>query len=235
MNKGLIDASGAWYRVQAKRGNVAEVFIYDQIGKNWFGEGIGAEDFVRDLKALKLDVGDTLVARINSPGGNVFDGIAIHNYLRTLKAKVHVVVDGVAASIASVIAMAGDRIEMPKNAMMMIHNPMMLAIGNADAMRKAAEDLDQIREAMSASYLRRVKPTKDELYALLDAETWLTADEAVAKGFADEVAEPVRAAALAQFDFAKYGFRVPQALAAAKEARSKDIASRREQIRLLKT
>jgi ATP-dependent Clp protease protease subunit len=131
--------------------------------------------------------------------------------------------------------MAGDRIEMPKNAMMMIHNPIMLAIGNAADMRKAAEDLDQIRESMATSYLRRVKSSKAELYAMLDAETWLTADDAVAKGFADEVAEPVRAAALAQFDFSKFGFRVPPQIAAAKEDHAKDMQRRREQLRLLKT
>lgn len=226
MDKELLGAPKVWYRVQAKKGSVAEVFIYDQIGRNFFGEGVAAEDFIKELKALDLKTGDTLNVRINSPGGSVFEGIAIHNYLRTLKAKVVVTVDGVAASIASAIAMAGDSIEMPQNAMMMIHNPMMLSIGNAETMRKAAQDLDQIRDAMAASYLRRIKAGREELYAMLDAETWLTANEAVAKGFADTVIDPVRAAA--QFDLSKYGYKVPAALA-------RRTGAQRARLTLLKT
>lgn len=226
-----------WYRVQAKKGKNAEAFIYDEIGLGYYGGGIAAADFIKDLKALNLETGDTLTTRINSPGGNVFEGVAIHNYLRTLKAKVVVVIDGVAASIASVIAMAGDRIEMPENSMMMIHNPMMLAIGNAAQMRKVAEDLDNIRDSMASSYLRKAgdKLDRKKLYAMLDDETWLTASDAVKYGLADEVAEPVRAAALAQFDLEKYGFKVPQSIAAAKEDRANDMQRRREKLRLLKT
>jgi ATP-dependent Clp endopeptidase proteolytic subunit ClpP len=226
-----------WYRIAAKKGEVTEVFIYDEIGRGFFGGGIAAEDFVKDLKALKLEAGDELKVRINSPGGNVFEGMAIHNYLRTLKSRVTVVVDGVAASIASLIAMAGDRIEMPENAMMFVHNPMMIAIGNAADMRKSAEDLDSIRDSMASSYLRKAgdKLDRKELYAMLDEETWLSASDAVAKGLADVVAEPVRAAALAQFDLAKYGFKVPAAIAAAKQDHEEDRRRRREQLQLLKT
>lgn len=233
MRKDMIGAAASWYRVQAKKGKLAEVFIYDEIGRNFFGEGIAAEQFIKDLKALDLQADDELNVRVNSPGGNVFEGIAIHNYLRTLKSQVTVIVDGIAASIASVIAMAGDRIEMPQNAMMFIHNPWMFAIGDAQAMRKAAADLDQIREGMASSYLRRIdkKVDRAELYAMLDAETWLNADEAVAKGFADVVSEPVRAAALGKFDLAKYGFKVPQQIAAARQSR----VQQREKLRLLNT
>jgi ATP-dependent Clp protease protease subunit len=224
-----------WFRVQAKKGTVAEVFIYDEIGRGFFGGGIAAEDFVKELKALKLEAGDELVVHINSPGGNVFEGITIHNYLRSVKAKVTVRIDGVAASIASAVAMAGDRVEMPQNAMMFIHNPHMFVIGDARALRKAAEDLDQIRESMASSYLRRLgdKMAREELYALLDAETWLTAEEAVAKGFADVVDEPVRAAALAQFDLARYGYKVPQSIARAKSDMQEEKRRRREQLQLL--
>jgi ATP-dependent Clp protease protease subunit len=233
MRKEMIGAAASWYRVQAKKGKVAEVFIYDEIGRNWFGEGIAAEQFIKDLKALELQPGDELNVRINSPGGNVFEGVAIHNYLRTLKSQVTVIVDGIAASIASVVAMAGDRIEMPQNAMMFIHNPWMFAVGDAQAMRKAADDLDQIRESMASSYLRRIDKKVDRaaLYAMLDAETWLNADEAVAKGFADEVSEPVRAAALGQFDLAKYGFKVPQQITDALKAHKADIEKRRATMR----
>jgi ATP-dependent Clp protease, protease subunit len=235
--KAMVAGDREWFRVQAKKGNAAEVFIFDQIGRGFFGGGVAPEEFIKQVKALKLEAGDELTVHINSPGGNVFDGNAIHNYLRTLKARTVVRIDGVAASIASVIAMAGDRIEMPANAMMFIHNPETGMWGNAAALRKLATDLDNIRESMSSAYLRRIVDRIDraQLYALLDAETWLSADEAVAKGFADVVDEPVRAAALAQFDLAKYGYKVPQAIVAAKKAHQEDIRRRREALKLLQT
>lgn len=226
-----------WFRVSAKKGNAAEVFIYDEIGAGFFGGGIAAAELIQQLKSLKLVKGDTLIVRINSPGGNVFEGTAIHNYLRTMESQVVVRVDGVAASIASVIAMAGDRIEMPENAMMFIHNPMMLSIGNAAVMRKAAEDLDNVRDSMASSYLRRAgdKLTKETLYALLDAETWLSAQQSVDHGLADVVDEPVRAAALAQFDLSKYGLPVPKAILSAKKALVEDRTKQRARLQLFKT
>lgn len=226
-----------WYRVQAKKGTTADVYIFDEIGRGFFGGGIAAEDFIRDVNALKLASGDELVVHINSPGGSVFDGVAIHNYLRSSKAGVTVRVEGVAASIASVIAMAGDRVEMPENAMMFIHNPMTIVVGNASDMRRAADELDQIRDSMASSYLRRTgdKLDRDALYAKLDAETWLSAQDCVDVGFADAVDEPVRAAALAAFDLARYGFPVPQAIASAKEARKEERRALRDGFQVLKS
>lgn len=207
--------SRQWFRVNAKQGKAAEVLIYDEIGAGYFGGGVAAADFIKELQGLKLESGDELNVRINSPGGNMFEGFAIHNYLRTSKAKVVVSIDGVAASAASMIAMAGDRIEMPENAMLFIHNPWMMVAGNAATMRKAAGELDQMADSASTTYLRKAgdKLTDAKLREMLDAETWLSAKESVAFGLADEVVEPVRAQALAQFDFSKYGYKVPQALA----------------------
>jgi len=226
-----------WFRVQAKKDNTAEVFIYDEIGVGFFGGGVSPEALIQEVKALNLTSTDELKVRINSPGGNYFDGNTIHNYLRTVKAKVVVRVDGVAASAASVIAMAGDRVEMPENAMLFIHNPWMFAAGDAKTMRKAAEDLDQMRDGAVGTYMRKAgdKLSRAELVKMLDAETWLNAEDSVKHGLADVVDEPVRAAALLQFDFSKFGIPVPKALAAAKDAIANDLRERRERLRLLNT
>lgn len=203
-----------WFRVNAKVGKNAEVLIYDEIGAGFFGGGVAAADLIKQLQGLKLESGDELTVRINSPGGNMFEGFAIHNYLRSSKAKVIVRIDGVAASAASMIAMAGDRVEMPENAMLFIHNPWMWVAGDAAAMRKAAGELDQMRDSAATSYMRKAgdKLTSAKLIEMLDAETWLSAEDSVKYGLADQVDEPVRAAALAQFDWPKYGYKLPAAL-----------------------
>jgi ATP-dependent Clp protease protease subunit len=208
-NRGYGDR--VWFGVSAKAGVPAEVFIYDEIGAGFFGGGVAPEAFISEVNKLGLVASDTLTVRINSPGGNYFDGNAIYNYLRTVKAKLRVVIDGMAASAASLIAMAGDRIEMPANAMMFIHNPWTMASGDASEMRKTADDLDQMKVGAVATYLRRTgdKLSKSELITMLDSETWLTADDAVKYGLADAVVDPVRAAALLKFDINAYGFKQP--------------------------
>ncbi len=226
-----------WFRVSAKKGKAAEVLIYDEIGAGFFGGGVAAADMIKQLQGLKLESGDELTVRINSPGGNMFEGFAIHNYLRTSKAEVVVRIDGVAASAASMIAMAGDRVEMPENAMLFIHNPWMYVAGDAAVMRKTADDLDQMRDSAATTYLRKAgaKLTRPDLIAMLDAETWLSAEDSVKYGLADKVDEPVRAAALAQFDFEKYGFPVPKSLAKAKGALTEERRQQRERLRSLAT
>lgn len=213
LNKGRPEAGDRqWFSVQAKAGEKAEIFIYDEIGIGWYGGGVAAVDLIAQVKALNLESSDELLVRINSPGGSFFEGNAIYNYLRSLKAKVVVRVEGMAASSASLIAMAGDRIEMPENAMMFIHNPWNMAAGDATVMRKMADDLDKMRDSAVATYMRRAgdKLTKDNLIEMLDAETWLGAEESVKFGLADVVDDPVRAAAM--FDCSKYGFQTPKAL-----------------------
>lgn len=213
LNKGRPEAGERqWFSVQAKKGDKAEIFIYDEIGIGYYGGGVAAVDLIAQVKALNLTAADELVVRVNSPGGSFFEGNAIYNYLRSLKAKIVVRVEGMAASSASLIAMAGDRIEMPENAMMFIHNPWSTVAGDANVMRKMAEDLDKMRDSAVATYLRRAgdKMNKDDLIEMLDAETWLGAEDAVKLGLADVVDEPVRAAAM--FDCSKYGFPTPKAL-----------------------
>lgn len=173
-------------------GKSADVFIYGEITKYaWeeYGE-VSSITFKNELDELGDDV-EVINLYINSPGGSVFEGITIHNMLKRHKAKVITHVDGVAASIASVIAMAGDVIKMPKNSMLMIHNAWTFAWGNAKELRKTADDLDRISNSSMQSYLQKAsdKITAEKLQELLDAETWLSADEAYEYGLCDEVLE----------------------------------------------
>lgn len=213
-----------WFRVNAKSSKSGEVLIYDEIGVGFFGGGVSPEALVSQINALKLGNDGELTVRINSPGGSFFDGNTIYNYLRSIKPKVTVRVDGVAASAASIIAMAGDRVEMPENSMLFIHSPWMMAAGDAAAMRRAAEDLDQMKDNAIGTYMRRAgdKLDRKTLSGMLDAETWLSAADSVKYGLADVVEEPVRAQALAQFDFTRYGLPEPKEIAAARVARDKE-------------
>lgn len=182
-----------WYKIQNKTNKTADVLIYEQIGKSfWDDSGVGAKDFVTDLRNLDVD---RINLSINSPGGSVFEGNTIYNALKAHKAKVHVRIDGIAASIASVIAMAGDVVEMPENAMMMIHDPWGYAVGNAEDMRKQAEALDKIKVGLVAAYRGKTGKDEDEIAELMSDETWMTAEEAVAMGFADKMLAPVEAQA----------------------------------------
>lgn len=173
-------------RFEAKNESEYKLSIYGSIG-GWFSEN-NAESIrrkIQDVKAEKIHV------HINSGGGSAFDGVAICNMLKQHSAEIIVHVDGWAASAASVIAMAGDRIIMPSNTMMMIHQASTIEYGNADLFEKTARDLRKIDSALAASYKNRFVGTEEELRQLLKDETWLTADEAVALGLADEVADEI--------------------------------------------
>lgn len=179
--------SRCWYHIHAQatphQPKAIEVLIYDEIGL-W---GISATQFLQDLAAVD-DGSSPITVAINSPGGNVFDGFAIYNALLRLGDRCTVRIDGLAASIASVIACGGHRVVMAANALLMIHNPWSLAYGTAEELRKTADLIDKTREGILAAYRRRA-PTLDEdkLALLLDEESWFTATEAVTLGFADEI------------------------------------------------
>jgi ATP-dependent protease ClpP protease subunit len=184
-----------WYSIVAARGaKNAEVFIYGDIGESWDGETVAARQFIKDIAALDAE---NLSVRINSVGGSVPDGLAIFNALRRHKAKVAVSVDGLAASIASLIAMAGDSIHMAENAMLMIHAPWSVVGGNAKDMRERADMLDKWAEAMAVSYVREGGLTHDQALALLTdgADHWYGADEALAAGLVDEIVPAIPMAA----------------------------------------
>ena len=173
---------------QMKANNkIAEISIDGEIvSQKWYDEDTSAVDFREKLKELG-DV-NTINLSINSPGGSVFDGIAIYNMLKQHKATVNITVQGLAASIASVIAMAGDTLTMNTGSMLMIHRPFTLAMGNASALRDMADTLDHVAESSVDIYNEKTGIDKDTIREVMTAETWLTADEAVEAGWADEKA-----------------------------------------------
>lgn len=175
-----------WYDIKARANasgeQTAEVFIMGDIGESWWGESVAAVDFVKEIAALDVSA---LTVRINSYGGSVSDGLAIYNALRRHKATVTTAIDGVAMSIASLIAMAGDEVEMAENAILMIHAPWGGLYGNSKEMRDYADVLDKMAGAMATSYAARSGKSIEDMLALLtDGEDhYYTADEALAEGF----------------------------------------------------
>lgn len=173
----------SWYSVEAKAGGKeADVFIYDTVGI-W---GVSANEFVKDLNAIDAK---TINLRINSPGGNVFDGVAIYNALKKHDAKVITHIEALAASIASIIALAGDEVQIADNAFYMIHNPYTWAVGDAASMRKTAGMLDKVTDSLIKTYTNKTGKTSGEIRQLMDDETWFTAEEAKADGFADIITD----------------------------------------------
>lgn len=176
----------------AKKGKCATLHLYDAIGKDpWSGTGIGPEDVVKAL--AEADGADELAVHVNSPGGYVFDGIAIYNAIRGFKGKKTVYVDGLAASIASIIALAGDRVVTCEGAMWMIHDPAggIFSFGTADQIeddaRKTVAALRKVRENLIDIYTSSTGQGAGQVSGWMTAETWMTAAEAKDRGFTDEV------------------------------------------------
>jgi ATP-dependent Clp protease, protease subunit len=177
----------------AKR--TGELHIYDVIGgDSFFGGGISSADVARAL--AELDGIEALTVHINSPGGNVFEGVAIYNVIKRFPAPKTVYVDGVAASMASIIALAGDRVITAANGMWMIHEPSGGALGRADDLRKMAERLEAIRTVMVDTYVDRTGQKREDIEAWCAAETWMDAKTAKERGFTHEIEESKRETAL---------------------------------------
>lgn len=172
--------------------NTAELYLYDVIGEDWFG-GVTAKQFAEQLKALKD--ADHIDVRINSVGGDVFEGMAMHQLLTEQRDRVTVRVDALAASIASVIAMSAPRRVMAKNAYLMVHNPYTLAMGDAAELKRVAGVLDMTKETIVGVYHEATGIERETLATMMDEETWLPAAEAHEAGWATEIsaAEPVAA------------------------------------------
>lgn len=199
-----------WEIKNAAAPDTTEVWIYQQIGADWWSEGVEAKQFCQELATIKTA---NIDLHINSPGGSVFDGLAIYNALQRHPANVTSYVDGLAASIASVIALAGSKVVMAENALFMIHNPWGFAQGSAEDMRKCADVLDKCKDSIMVAYRNKTGLDDAALSAAMDAETWYSAEEAQSAGFVDEVAAELKLAASATtFDFQALGFKkAPQA------------------------
>lgn len=216
------NGSAHWYRIENKANTKsAEIYIMDEIG--YFG--ITADEFVRDLNKVAAD---NITLHISTPGGEVFDAVAIYNALKDHKASVDVVIEGIAASAGSFIAMAGDTVKIQRNASMMIHDGRGLVIGNAQDMRKTADVLDKVSDNIADIYAQRSKQHDKEYFRKkMKDETWYNSNEALDEGLVDEVLgsdEPVENTAtevvntLDEASDAEFEFDVAGMLRALKEA-----------------
>ncbi|MBJ9201466.1 Clp protease ClpP [Citrobacter sp. FDAARGOS_156] len=189
-----IDAANGqcWYEIRALAAGRVEIFLYDVIG----GWGITAQQFVSDCKEAGVFEASAVDLHIHSPGGDVMQGFAIFNTLSRLKAKLDIWVDGVAASMASmIVCLPGATVHMPENAWLMVHKPWGGSAGDSDDMRDYAAWLDRNEALMLSAYMNKTGLGQEELEAMLKAETWLTGAEAVEKGFADTLEPELQAAA----------------------------------------
>lgn len=202
----------------------ADLYIYGEIVDNtdfkWDDADVMPDDVLNALN--QVDGLDSINIYINSPGGSVFAGMAIYNMLKRNKAKKNVYVDGVAASMGSVIAMVGDTINIPSNAFLMIHQPWTIAMGNANDFRKLADDLDNISTGAMNVYKEKMKEGVEEstIKKMLDDETWLNGEEA-AKYFNINVAESKNVAACSSDYLQKYD-KTPHTLVAKKDPEPQD-------------
>lgn len=188
-----------WYDIKAKSEQTTTVYIYEEIGEDWFGEGLTAKAFVKDFAAISTP---QIELRVNSPGGSVFDAHAIYNAIERHPANVTAYVDGMALSAASFIVQAADERVMAANALMMIHSAWGISMGNARDMREMADILEKTDGTIVGIYAERSGRSEDEMRALMEAETWMTAAEAVEAGLADEVGGEMKVAA--SFDLSRF-------------------------------
>ena len=170
-----------WYNIKNQSNGITDVYLFDEIG----GWGISAQSFVKDVQAIKGNI----TLHINSPGGSIFEGLAIYNVLAKLN--VDVVIEGLAASMASVIAMAGKTIKMSKNSIMMIHKPWTGICGDSDELRKAADLLDVLENQLIDIYSTATSMETSKIKDLIADETWLNPEQALELGFCDEIVETI--------------------------------------------
>lgn len=176
-----------FYQLTNVNENSAELFIYGDITSwKWYEDEVCAYDLSKELNALE---GKDLTVRINSYGGEVAQGLAIYNLLKTYPGSVTTLCDGFACSAASVIFMAGKQRKMPRSSLLMIHNAWTYASGDANALRKAADDIEIVTQPSIEIYKAVSNLSEEEIKEFMDDEKWITADEALAWGFATEIVE----------------------------------------------
>lgn len=211
-------------KANGKRG---EIYIYDAIGAAWDGSGITAKSFQESLR----DMGSVSAMDIyvNSPGGSVFEGLAIFNQIQRHPAAEKIVhIDGIAASIASIIAMAGTEIRIAENGMFMIHDPWGMTVGSADEMRKQADALDKIRDVLLDTYVAKTGGKRETISQWMTDETWMTAKEAVDRKFATCTTKEKKVKA--EFPMLQNFAKVPDSLK--RQATSIDAKMARMQMRI---
>lgn len=208
-----------WFNVENIGETEKKVLIYDEIG----GWGIRAIDLINEINSGNTKL--PLNVYINSPGGDLIDAIAIFNAIKRYEGETTAYVDGVAASAASYICMAFDKVVMPKNTVMMIHDPIATAFGNADYMRETADLLDKFKNSIVAGYSDKSGKPYEEIAAMLNAETWLGAEEAVFFGFADEMTDEIAVVAMAK----GWNYKnAPQNLIENQEEKSEEVTEQTE-------
>lgn len=217
-----------WYNLH-KINNQVEIDLFDEIG----GWGVYAKEFKDEVSSLVNSSSEDIIVNINSPGGSVFEGIEIYNYLKGLPNKVTVKINSLAASIATIVALGGDELHISESAFFMIHNPWSIAMGEADDMRKQADVLDKIKETILSIYEKNSNLDRERLTAIMDEETWLTGSEAVEYGFADQLTEGVKVAAMATTDIINNFKNIPNSLKMAENTENQEQKSVLEKIKAL--
>lgn len=217
-----------WYTIKAQD-DEAEILLYDDIGEGFYGGGTSARSFVEDLRDLR-NVREINV-RINSRGGDVFEGLAMYNALSRHPARIVVDIDGLAGSIASVIALAGDSIRMAQNGYFFIHNPFGAAIGTAEDMRVMAEALGKIQSTLVETYEDHSRLSAPRIQEFMDQETWFTASEALTHKFIDEVTEGQQMAASVDLSLFHNVPEQAKALAAGRQRSGVDLQQKLKDMR----
>jgi ATP-dependent Clp protease protease subunit len=189
----------------------AEILIYGAIGVSMWEDSVSAKQFSDELSKLDSKI-KNITLRINSPGGCVFQGYAIANRIKQHSAKFTIYIDGLAASIASIIAIAGDEVVIGEGAQMMIHSAWTVAMGNARDLEKVIDRLGEIDEQLISLYVKKTGKSRAEIRDMVEKETWLNADEAVEMGFADRKFEESQPIAASVLDKATWINRVPKNL-----------------------
>ena len=184
-----------WYNIQNKADKTADIYIFDEIGTY----GVTAQEFITDIKGLK-DMPINL--RINSLGGDVFDGMAMYNVIKRREAKTTVYIEGIAASIATIIALGADEVVMAENSLFMIHNAWGGTMGDAKDMRKSAATLEKISAELTEIYVKKTGLSYDRVAEMMDEETWLNAEEALELGFINAISDAIKIAA--KYDVSKF-------------------------------
>ena len=185
-----------WYDIQSKTSNkVVDVYIFDEIGTF----GINAQNFIDEIKGFK---NSPLNLHINCVGGDVFEGMAIYNILKKRTAETTVYIEGIAASMGSVIALAADKVVMAENSLFMIHNAWGGAMGEAKELKKTANLLEKISNEIADIYIKKTNLPYDKVKEMMDEETWLNADEALELGFIDSISDAIKVAA--KYDVSKF-------------------------------